>query len=85
MVESRQLVPVGMPAKSEQGIYKLTEVDFMHNDFTQSEIDIKGKALPSAAYTEETPSIRSEQILSVRDRAESYFQSLASKEVSLGS
>jgi len=44
-------------------------------------LDIKGKALPSAAYTEETPSIRSEQILSVRERAENYFQHLASKEV----
>ncbi len=72
-MESRALVPVGIPQKQDQEIYKLTEVDFINHDFTSSELDIKGKALPSAAFTEETPSIRSEEILSVRERAETYF------------
>ena len=41
-------------------LYKLTEVDLIQHDYEQSDIDAKGKELPSVTYTEATPSIRSE-------------------------
>ncbi len=64
-------------------IYKLTEVEFLQHEYESSDCDYKGKNIPSATYTEPTPSIASEQILSVRERAENYFHHMQSKEVSL--
>ena len=58
---------------AENRIYQLTEVDFIHTECANSEFDYKDKEVPTMTYTEATPSIRSEQILSVRERAENYF------------
>ena len=41
-------------------IYKLTEVDFILNDYSQGEYDHKEKEIPTLTYTASTPSIRSE-------------------------
>ena len=38
-------------------IYKLTEVEFMQRDYNESDCDFKSKALPSATYTEPTPTV----------------------------
>lgn len=54
-------------------IYKLTEVEFMQRDYNESDCDFKSKALPSATYTEPTPTVWSEIILSVSERANLYF------------
>ena len=64
-------------------IYTLTEVDFLPNDCSSGEFDDKYKEQPTVTYTETTPSIRSEQILSVRERADTYLKHLESKEVPL--
>ena len=66
---------------ADNRIYKLTEVDFIKHDYDKSDCDFKGQALPSATYTESTPTIRSEQILSVRERADNYLKHIESKEV----
>jgi hypothetical protein len=41
-------------------IYKLTEVDFIQNDYSSGEFDYKDKELPTITHTASTPSIRSE-------------------------
>ncbi len=62
-------------------IYKLTEVEFLQRDYEQSDCDFKSKEMPSATYTEPTPTVRSEIILSVGERAQLYYQDQKTKEV----
>lgn len=64
-------------------IYKLTEVDFITAECLPEEYDSKEKEHPSIVYSPSTPSIMTEQILSVRERAELHFKQLESKEVNL--
>jgi hypothetical protein len=63
-------------------IYKLTEIEFMPNECPIEEFDNKEKEQPTITYEPSTPSIRSEEILSVRERAELHFKNIESKEVS---
>ena len=62
-------------------IYKLTEVDFIISECLPEEYDNKEKEHPTIVYSPSTPSIISEQILSVRERAEIHFKQQESKEV----
>lgn len=64
-------------------IYKLTEIDFIPAECLTEEYDSKEKELPTMIYSPSTPSIMSEQILSVRERAELHFKQQESKEVFL--
>ena len=62
-------------------IYKLTEVDFIPAECSSEEFDNKEKELPTMIYCPSTPSIMTEHILSVRERAELHFKQQESKEV----
>ena len=55
-------------------LYKLTEVDFMPAECLTEEYDNKEKELPTIIYSPSTPSIMTEQILSVRERADLHFK-----------
>jgi hypothetical protein len=65
----------------ENGLYKLTEVDFIQNDFSEGEIDHKSKEIPTINHSASTPSIRSEHIYGVRERADMFLNKIQTKEV----
>lgn len=66
---------------SDSRLYKLTEVDFIQHDYSEGEFDHKEKQIPTVDHSASTPSIRSEYILSVRERADSYFNKIETKDV----
>ena len=64
-------------------IYQLTEIEDMVHDYEPDEYD--EKEMPTITYNPSTPSIMSENILSVRERADHHFKRLESKDVSSSS